>query len=329
MTVKSGLVADIGGTNARLGIAEGLGRPVRSIRVYAGRDFNDFESLIRAYLSDSGEPMPRHGCLAIAGPVADNRARLTNGAWGVDGNRIASLFGMEACEVVNDFTALAWALPWLGEDQLLAVGPAATPRGEARRARLVVGPGTGLGVSALIEQGGLRVAVRSEGGHVGFAPRDEAESELLNWFRLHYERVSAERLMCGHGLELLHQALGDIAGQPRAAVPAPEITAGALADPKSEHAGTIDCFLGLLGAFAGDLCLAMGADRVYIGGGIVPRLTQILPQSPFRRRFTDKGRFQEHLEAIPTHVITDPLPALAGTSARMFDPCIPGSPFET
>lgn len=323
--LNRGFVADIGGTNARLGIATGLDGLVEGVRVYACAEHADFAALARRYCSDTGEVLPPHACLAVAGPVDGNKVRFTNSPWGIDGDELAAVLGLAHCELVNDFAALAYALPWLQAGDLAPVGLAKPAIGDIR---LVLGPGTGLGVSALIEKGGRRLALASEGGHIGFAPFDALEIELLRWFGDRYGRVSMERLLCGTGLEQLHAALGEIEGNVRPAVGAMQISERGLADAASSERETLNRFLGLLGSFAGDLALVTGAGTVFIGGGIVPRLHAVLPASPFRQRFTAKGRFSTRLAAVPTSLIIAETPALRGCAARLFDPMIMDVPAD-
>jgi glucokinase len=318
-THQRSLVADIGGTNARLGIAIAPDEPVRSVRRYACADHAGFAGLARAYFADTGEAMPKLACLAVAGPVSDNTVHLTNGPWSVDGDALCSTLGLETCRLINDFEALAYALPWLADDDLAAIGGTAPT---AHGVRLVLGPGTGLGVATLVERAGRRIALPSEGGHIGFAPYDALEIELLRWFGQRYGRVSMERLLCGAGLEQLHQALGEIEGDRRADLAAAEIVANGVGNPACLEHETLDRFLGLLGSFAGDVALVTGAGSVFIAGGIVPRLRDLLPSSSFRLRFAAKGRFAARLNALPTALIVAETPALIGCAARLYDPML-------
>lgn len=313
------LAADIGGTNARLAIVGPLGEPPRHLRQYACRDFIGIEAVLAAYLAGTGQHMPPLASFAVAGPVLNNRARLSNGPWQIDGNDLQQKLGLKACLLVNDFAGLAQGLPWLGADDLMPIGPELAA---GSGPRVVTGPGTGLGVAALVQSADRRIVIAGEGGNVSFAPHDGLEAELLNRLRQRTGgQVSAECFLSGRGLVALHQALDEIDGRPANGLTGPQITRQGLAEPDSAARQTLMRFLAMLGSFAGDLALTHGAlGGVYIGGGIVPRLARLLPDSPFRSRFEAKGPFQPYLAAIPTWLITAEYPALTGAAACLLDP---------
>ncbi len=180
----------------------------------------------------------------------------------------------------------------------------------------VVGPGTGLGVGAVVPDGrGAWVALPGEGGHATLAPVDDLESALLAAVRSRFGHVSAERLLSGIGLPVLHQGLAEVQGQPAAALTAAEIVDRGEAGTDALCSQTLDVFCALLGGFAGNVALTVGArSGLFIGGGIVPRMADRFFQSAFRQRFEAKGRFQPYLAAIPTALITDTLAALGGSA---------------
>jgi len=224
-------------------------------------------------------------------------------------------FGFDRLEVINDFTALALALPRLTLEDRLAVGGgiamADAPIG-------VLGPGTGLGVSGLVPCESGWVALAGEGGHATMAPATDRESVVLDRLRRHFDHVSAERVLSGPGLVNLYTTLASIDG-----VPAKRYTPAQIADlgirvEDPLCAETTAMFCSMLGTMAGNLALTLGArGGVYIGGGIVPRLGHAFVLSPFRQRFEAKGRFQPYLAAIPTFVVTHPLPAFLGCAALL------------
>jgi len=221
--------------------------------------------------------------------------------------------GFESLVVVNDFTALAMALPRLAPGQRRQVG------GGAGRERSVVGllgAGSGLGVSGLIPAADGWVALGTEGGHTSFSPRDEREIAILRYGLVQYPHLSHERLLSGPGLELIHRALRDRAGLPPQALAAPEITRRALDASDAVCTETLEAFCAMLGTVAGNLAVTLGAlGGVYIGGGIVPRLGEYFDRSPFRARFEDKGRFSDYVKGIPTYVITADHATFVGASA--------------
>ncbi|MDB5961843.1 MAG: glucokinase [Massilia sp.] len=179
----------------------------------------------------------------------------------------------------------------------------------------LIGPGTGLGVSGVVPcAGGGWTALAGEGGHASFAPNNEDELRILQffWRDFGYSHVSAERLLSGMGLEAMHRALsGERLG-------AADITRQALAGSGAAAVRTVNCFCGVLGSVAGNVALTLGATGgMYIGGGIVPRLGPLFAASSFRRRFEDKGRLSGYLARIPTYLITEQYPALVGVAAML------------
>jgi glucokinase len=215
---------------------------------------------------------------------------------------------------------LALSLPRLAPPRLLAIGERQVPA-DPGAARAVIGPGTGLGVAGLVPSGGGWVALPGEGGHATLAPADDFESALLALVRRQHPHVSAERLLSGSGLPLLHRCTAQLLGQPAEDLAAPAIVERALAGEDPVAGRTLELFCALLGGFAGNVALTLGArGGVYIGGGIVPRMSAYFSNSPFRTRFEAKGRFTGYLREIPTFVVTDTLAALDGAAAALGAP---------
>jgi glucokinase len=307
------LVADIGATNARFGLVSPK-RVILHTRTLPIADYPTIADAITAYLAERGAlPMPREGAIAIASTITGDRVAMTNHPWSFSISALRAHLSFVRLEVINDFTALALALPHLSLGDRQAVGggaPAAgTPLG-------VLGPGSGLGISGLIPTGASWVALAGEGGHATMAPATDRESRVLDRLRGHFDHVSAERVLSGPGLVNLYSALTMLEAVPSrgytaAQITDPEITA---ADPLCAEATMLFC--AMLGTVASNLALTLGArGGIYIGGGIVPRLGQRFTQSEFRTRFEAKGRFSHYLAAIPTYVVVHPLPAFLGCAA--------------
>jgi glucokinase len=221
--------------------------------------------------------------------------------------------GLQTLVVVNDFTALALALPRLRPSQRRQVGGGSPV---ARSVVGLIGAGSGLGVSGLIPAEDGWVALGTEGGHTSFSPRDERELDILRYAMTQHSHVSFERIVSGPGLELTYRALLHRAGRAVQALPAPEITRLALEGSDAACVEALEAFCAMLGTAASNLAVTQGAmGGVFIGGGIVPRLGTWFDRSPFRARFEDKGRFSEYLRAIPTYVITAEHATLDGASA--------------
>lgn len=312
------LLADIGGTYARFALETGPGEFTQMASLRCA-DHADFHAAVHAYLQslswpDGAVQQIAHAAIAIANPVEGDRVRMTNYHWQFSIDEMRQRLGFDTLVVVNDFTALAMALPRLAEVDVRQVGG-----GQARRPSVIglLGAGTGLGVSGLIPAGEGWIALGTEGGHVNFGPRDEREMDILKFAWKTLDHVSYERLISGPGLELIYRALAERNGVADAPpLLAPAITQRALEDGDALCLETLEVFCGLLGTAAANLAVTLGSlGGIYIGGGIVPRLGEYFDRSPFRERFEDKGRFRDYVSAIPTFVITAENATFKGASA--------------
>jgi glucokinase len=314
------LLADVGGTNARFALELAPGQ-VELVEVLPCIAYPTLADALRAYLASprlaaAGLAAIRHAGIAIANPVTDDLVRMTNHHWEFSIADLRRECGFETLLVVNDFTALACALPHLADGQKQQVGGGAVEPGTPLG---LVGAGTGLGVSGLIPAGNSWTALRSEGGHVTFSPANEAELAILQFAWREFSHCSAERLMSGAGVELIYRALSFKRGE-EARLGAAEISRRALAGECTLCDEVIETFCGMLGTVAGNLAVTLGAQGgVYIGGGIVPRLGSRFSGSSFRHRFEQKGRFVAYLSQVPTFVITAQYPAFVGMSAMLAD----------
>lgn len=304
------LVADIGGTHARFALTEEHTGRWGPVRVMLCADFPTLEAAIRHYLSDVGGSMPRRARLAVAAPVTGDRVSMPNHPWSFSLEELRERLGFEVLRAVNDFTALAMALPHLTPGQRRSVGGGAAVAGAPIG---LIGPGTGLGISGLVPHAGGWIPLASEGGHVTYGPTTPREAEIVAVIRKQYGHVSAERLVSGPGLVNLYRAVSELAGSsPEHLVPA-EVTERARQGTCDHCQEARGIFCAVLGTVAGNLALTLGArGGVYIGGGIVPRLESDFDGSAFRDRFEDKGRYRDYLAQVPTYVITAEHPALLG-----------------
>ena len=304
------LLADIGATYARFCVEDAPGQ-FSHVAVLPCADFAGFADVVQAYLRGLDGTPPRHAAVAMANPVAGDRVQMTNRDWSFSIEQVRRQLGFTTFLVVNNFTALAMALPGLDASQRVQVGG-----GQAQGDGVIalLGPGTGLGVSGLIPAADRWSTLATEGGHVSFAPNDERELRVLRHAWRQLPHVSAERLVSGPGIELIHEALHGAGGAaPRLGTA--EIVRRAVTHADPACAETVDCFCGMLGTVASDLALTLGATGgVYIGGGIVPRLGQLFERSSFRSRFEAKGRFGAWLARIPTFVLTADNPTFRGLS---------------
>ena len=306
------LIADIGGLYARFVIETSYGEfaQQRSLRC---ADFPSFEAAMAAYLGSLKSGPVLHAAVAIANPVDGDQVRMTNYHWQFSIEETRVNLGLETLVVVNDFTALAMALPRLAAHDFRQVG-----NGHAVKNSVIglLGSGSGLGVSGLIPSADGWTSLGSEGGHTSFAPADARESAVLQFAWRQYEHVSFERLLSGPGLELTYLALAELNQLTVQALSAPDITRKALDDNDALCAETLEVFCSMLGSAASNLAVTLGATGgIYIGGSIVPRLGEFFDRSGFRKRFETKGRFSNYLSNIPTFVITAPEATFLGTSA--------------
>jgi len=303
------LLADIGGTNTRCAIlAEPDGPPVRA-HSFANAGHTGPGALLRAYIDALPAALhPSSGTFAVAAPIHNGQARMINIDWTLNVTGLREELDLETVELLNDFEALAYALPSLGEDDLATTGGGTSQPGAPK---IVLGPGTGLGVATLVHVGGAWHAIAGEGGHVTLAAADKREESVIRAARDRLGHCSAERLVSGPGLTLLHECLH---GEPE--VEANEL--GRRADHDDGAAAeTFEYFFRLLGTVASNTAVTVGAfGGVYIGGGIVPRYVQRFRASGFRERFENKGRYREYMAGIPTAVIVSRNPALTGLAAR-------------
>ncbi len=313
---RPALIGDIGGTNARLALVTPGAFEPHDILSLPCADYFGLVEAVNDYLTRVGavgERAPREACLAFACPIRGDRIKMTNNHWSFSRAEVQEALGLTLFKAINDFTAQALGVPHVPEADLVEVQP-----GEAlpHAARLVIGPGTGLGVAGLFPGRHAWIPLPAEGGHVTFAPTDEREQNLLRHFRNRYGRVSVERILCGQGLLDLYLAHCSLKGSnPAYATPA-EVSAAAGEDPVARD--TLLRFLKILGDVCGDAALTLGArGGVYLCGGILPRLLDWLPQSRFREAFADKGRMGPYTAALPVRVVTAPWPGLLGAAEAL------------
>ncbi len=301
------LLADIGGTNTRCTVTEPDYSPGKA-RMFINRDYASPTELLGDFIDGlKQEDRPQTCVLAIAAPVSGDRVHMTNIEWDFSLDAVRHNLGLSELRALNDFEALAWALPDLQADDLQQIGAG---RAVADKPKGVIGPGTGLGVASLVPAGGRWLAVPGEGGHVTLPATDHREAAAIAKIRQDFGHCSAERVISGPGIGLLHRALH---GGPD--TDAAEVSRLAAANDEAAI-DTLDVFFRLLGTVAANLALTIGAfGGIYIGGGVVPRHRERFAASGFRERFEAKGRYGDYLRSIPTHLIVSPQPALTGLAA--------------
>jgi glucokinase len=294
------LVADIGGTGSRLAIVKAGW--VEGTHEYRNAEFANFDGIFSDFLQRTNL-QPGRAALAVAGPVMDGCVHMTNLGWDLDASSLAGTFGLSAVSIVNDFEAMAWAIPQLTDADLHHSGG---PLNRGAGNCVVVGAGTGLGVSALVSDGSHSIAVPGEGGHLGLGAGNALEAALVESAVAEFGRCSAERLVSGAGLSRIYRHISE-----NSCTPEEIVNRAAAGEYLAREA--FEVFSCLLASVAGDLALVFGArGGVYIGGGIVPANLRLFEQTGFRQRFEAKGRYRSYMDAIPCWVITARNPSFLG-----------------
>ncbi len=313
MSASTLLIGDIGGTNARFALADPSTPGFRDALTLKCAEFASVEEALSNYLAEVGESDPGVICLASAGPLIGDSINVTNNHWNIVPSDLRSEFGTDRVKLLNDFEAVAFSIPFLGDDGHVPVGlPEAGPLPNEFNLA-IVGPGTGLGTAGLVRRAGQLLPISGEGGHMGFAPESQVQIEILRVLHDRFERVSAERLLSGSGIENIYLALCVIHGEKRTPLAAADVFASTAEDARA--AETAAMFFDVLGQVAGDVALVLDArDGVYIAGGISKRYPELLHNSGFRNAFENKGRHRSLMERIPTQLITYDEPGLLGAA---------------
>jgi glucokinase len=310
-------VADVGGTHARFALAEvdggcviSLGEPV----MLNTAEHASFQTAWEEFGRRAEIELPTDLGVAFAGPVGGEVLKLTNNPWVIRPALMSERLGVERYTIVNDFGAVGYAVATLPDEHFRHIcGPDRPLPKEGVIS--IIGPGTGLGVAALLRKRDHYEVIETEGGHVDFAPLDGLEDQILAHLRRHFRRVSVERVAAGQGLWNLYEALGAIEGKDLSFHNEKELWPAALAAGDSLANAALDRLCLSLGAVAGDMALAQGAAAVVIAGGVGLRLADYLPCSGFRDRFIAKGRFERRMDEMPVKLITHPQPGLFGAAA--------------
>ncbi len=303
-------MADIGATTTRCALLDDKGQEVAP-EIFENADFTGVAGVLSVYLDHRrASDRPTRAALAVAAPIIGDEVQMININWRFSQGELKETLRLKRLEVFNDFAAIAWAMPLLAPADVVRIGG-----GESvpRATLAALGPGSGLGVSALVPTADGWALMAGEGGHVSMPAATREEQEVIALLRDRFDgHCSAERVLSGPGLVNLYVALAELAGRGRPTVTPEDVTNLAKqSEPLARK--TLAMFFAMLGTVATNLAVTTGArGGVYIAGGIVPRLVEQFGKSEFRARFEAKGRYRPYLAAIPTHVITAPLPAFRG-----------------
>ena len=320
------LAGDIGGTKTSLGIfIKGKRRPLlKFFSSYPSAEYKGLEDIIGLFLSENPVKV-QNACFGIAGPVENGRCKTTNFPWDVDESGIKKIFKLKKVTLINDLSAMAASVPFLGRSEIFTVNRA---RPQKNGNISLIAPGTGLGQALLVYHDGKYIPVPSEGGHVDFAPGNDLEAGLLAFLGKQYGHVSIERVISGIGIINIYNYLKStgkytepkwLAKKIKTEEPAKVINDSAGEKGQKLCLKTIDTFLSILGAAAGNLALTgLTKGGVYIGGGIPPKLLWRFKEDTFMKAFIDKGRFSGLMEKIPVNVILNSNAALLGAAIEAF-----------
>ncbi len=307
------LIGDIGGTNARFAILLDSNAEPKTFPIVQTADFETIDEAIQSAILDRTSILPRSAVLAVAGPVDGDEIDLTNCGWVVRPRQMMETMGISDIVVINDFEAQALASVALGDEHLEMVCPGRT---EATGSRVVLGPGTGLGMAGLVHAQHTWFPVPGEGGHVDLGPRTERDLEIFPHIERIEGRVSAEQVLCGRGLVNLYRAIARADGKDAIHETPAEITGAGLSGADPVAVETLDLFVTYLGRLAGDMALIfMSRGGVYLTGGIAQKIVPTLKNGKFRAAFEDKAPHEALMRDIPTYVITHPMAALTGLAA--------------
>ena len=321
--------ADIGGTKTLLHAAESRdgNSQVCYERLYPSRDYPSFSDVLRDFLDQpkvvelGGKPVA--ACFAVAGPIAQQTVSLTNLPWVMDSEALAEEFSIPAVKLINDFKAVALSIDILSPDDLVTLQPG---KPHAQGVRVVLGAGTGMGGAWLIwQEGGYISSLSSEAGHTDFAPADALQDQLLLYLRKKFGHVSIERLLSGPGMTNIFNFVFDSFGAGLGVSGLEQVrlndnSAAQVSDLAFQHkhpiaVKTMDLFVEIYGAYAGNLALAgLSRGGVYVAGGIAPKIIDKLREGGFMKAFCDKGRFSALMGEIPVHVIMNPKAGLLGAT---------------
>ena len=310
------IVADIGGTNARFGLVTDIqdGQPViGEVHVLNGSEYETIQDAIRAYIELLAIATPQAACVAIAGPIDGDDARMTNLNWSFKQSEVKKEFGFTQFAAINDFASLSIATSKLTDEDLIPVKDGERdPQGN----KAILGPGTGLGVAGLAYNDKGWLPIPSEGGHVNIAPATELECDVIKAAIKQHGHVSAEVFISGPGLVHLYKALADVRGEQTKELQPKDVTSFALDNSDALCKETLELFCSFIGTLSGNLALTYGArGGVYLAGGILPRFADFLRASDFNKRFSEKGVMSHYVKDIPVSIIGHKQPGLLGSAA--------------
>ncbi|WP_094751907.1 glucokinase [Psychromonas sp. CD1] len=308
------VVGDIGGTNIRLAVCNIKNGELSQLREYSCAQFITLDAVLVQYFSTLRDTV-KYLCLGIACPVEDDAVIMTNFSWQFSKKALKEKLQLNALYLINDYTAISLAVPFLKENEQLQIGGGAIKEGAPKA---VFGPGTGLGVAHLIQIKNKWLSLKGEGGHASLSVNNREQADILLLLQDQYGHVSTERVLSGQGFVNIYHSLCRLSGKSPEFYEPQQVTTAAFSQKCPLALHSIEVFCQIMGAFAGDLALNLACfGGVYIAGGIVPRFSEFFIKSDFRQCFENKGRFKPYLRAIPTFLIIHENPGLLGASVYL------------
>ncbi len=313
------LAGDVGGTKVVLALFEDLKtRKKVKEQKFASKDYANFNDIVNTFLPK--DISIDCACFGIAGPIVNNRCHATNLPWVIDGSELQALLKTSSVFLINDLEANAWGTFVLEEHEFCILNQGTEKAGN----RALISAGTGLGEAGFYFDGKNHHPFPSEGGHADFAPNTEEEIEIWRYFKTKFEHVSFERLLCGHGIGTLYQffievkkmpQLPDVKERMQKEDPAQVISEFGVSKKCPTCVKTLETFVSIYGEEAGNLALKfLSLGGIFIGGGIAPKILEVLKNGLFMKAFIDKGRFKTLLSEIRVQVILNPETALLGAA---------------
>lgn len=312
------LVADIGGTNTRVALADGTTVMADTVRRYSNAEFDSLDSVLKRFIADEGDVNCKGACVALAGPVRDGVGTMTNLNWTVDRNSLAAATGAEHVSILNDLQAQGHALGYISADKIRPILPA--PEASPHAVRLVVGIGTGFNAAPVYETELGRFVAPSECGHAAIAVRGAEMIALTQALEDKHEFVSVEHLLSGRGLERVYRFVTGKTGTATEKTAA-EIMASVKAEDDPKAIEALKLFVRTLATVVGNLGLIqLPFGGIYLVGGVAGHIAPYLTDYGFAEAYYDKGRFSKFMENFPVFVIEDDYAALIGCASHLQKP---------
>lgn len=307
------LVADIGGTNTRVALSDGVDVLKPTIRRYRNAAHPGLETCLRAYIEAEGNVRPRAVCVDVAGPVRDGRARLTNLDWDISTESIAQATGTGHVALLNDLQAQGYALEQISAEDLVCVREGAPAAPTA--AKLVVNVGTGFNATPAFSTGSGWLVATSESGHANMPTRTAADVRLCEYVERQHGFTAIDDILSGRGLVRIYSWLAHEAGEDQAPSSA-DIIAGCQSGSDPRAVETVRIFTRLLAMVTGNLALVqLPFGGIFLVGGLSSAILPFMKDFGFDADFRDKGRFASFMDSFPIHVVQDDYAALKGCAA--------------